>query len=73
MKQEGTQVIYWQETHLPPSEHEKLKKLGFQNTHYSSHKSGRRRGVAILISNGVNFEFKSEIKDKEGRYILVKG
>lgn len=73
MKRERIQVIFWQETHLSPSENEKLKKLGFQNTYYSSHKSGRRRGVAILISNAVNFEFKSEIKDKEGRYILVKG
>jgi len=73
MKRERIQVIFWQETHLSPLEHEKLKKLGFQNTYYSSHKSGRRRGVAILISNAVNFEFKSEIIDKEGRYILVKG
>lgn len=31
-----------------------------------------RRGVAILIPNSVNFEFMSEIKDKEGRFILVK-
>ena len=29
-----------------------------------------RRGVAILIPNSVNFEFMSEIKDKEGRFIL---
>lgn len=55
MKQERIQVIIWLETHLSPPEHEKLKKLGFQNTYYSSHKSGRRRGVAILIPNAVNF------------------
>lgn len=67
------QIIYWQETHLPSPEHENLKKLGFQNTYYSSHKAGCRRGVAILISNMVNFEFISEVKDKEGRYILVRG
>ena len=29
--------------------------------------------MAILIPNAVNFEFKSKIEDKEGRYILVKG
>lgn len=49
------------------------KNLGFQNSYYSSHKSGRRRGGAILIPNAVNFEFISEVKDKEGRFILVKG
>lgn len=73
MKREKLQLIYWQETHLSSPEHEKLKRLGFQNTFYSSHKSGRRRGVAILIPNAVNFEFVSEVKDKEGRYILVRG
>lgn len=43
--------------------------MGFRNTFHSSYK----RGVAILISNSVNFEFVSEIKDKGGRFILVKG
>lgn len=56
------QVIFWQEAHLSALEHEKLKK---QNTYYSSHGSGCRRGVAILIPNVVTFEFISEIKDKE--------
>jgi exonuclease III len=73
MKREKQQIIYWQETHLSSSEHEKLKKLGFQNTYYSFHKSGRRRGVAILIPNTVNFEFISQVKDNEGRFVLVKG
>ena len=51
MKREKVQVMFWQETHLSSLEHEKFKKLGFQNTYYSSHKSGRRRGVAILTLN----------------------
>ena len=73
MKREKLQVVFWQETHLSSLEHEKLKKLGFQNTYYSSHKSGWRRGVAILIPDVVNYEFISEVKDKEGRFVLVKG
>lgn len=72
MKREKLQVVFWQETHLS-LEHEKLRKLGFQNTYYSSHKSAHRRGVAILIPNAVNFEFISEVKDKEGRFVLIKG
>ena len=47
--------------------------MGYVNTFYSSHKSGRRRGVAILLSNKLNFQLLSQIKDKEGRYILLKG
>lgn len=46
--------------------------MGFRNTYYSSYKRGRKRGVAILISNSTDFEFISEIKDKEGRFIIVK-
>lgn len=72
-KKEKSQIVFWQETHLQSPEHEKLKKMGFRNTFYSSYKRGRKRGVAILISNSLNFEFISEIKDKEGRFILVKG
>lgn len=73
MKKENVAIAYWQETHLSNSEHDKLKRMGFKNSYYSSHKSGKKRGVAILISNRTKFEFISEISDKEGRFILVKG
>lgn len=36
IKRENIQVAFWQETHLSNSEHEKLKKMGFTNTFYSS-------------------------------------
>lgn len=72
-KKEKSQIVFWRETHLQSSEHEKLKRMGFRNTFHSSYKRGRKHGVAILISNSVNFEFVSEIKDKDGRFILVKG
>ena len=73
-KKEKMQVIYLQETHLSKQEHEKFRKLGYNNTFYSTFlKQSNRRGVAILISNSVKFELTKEICDKEGRYILVKG
>lgn len=36
-------------------------------------KKVKKRGVAILISNSIWFEFISEIKDNEGRFILLRG
>ena len=30
MKRENQQIIFWQETHMIRSEHEKLKKMGFK-------------------------------------------
>lgn len=38
---------------------------------FSSHNSGRRRGVAILISKVLNYEHISEHKDTEGRYVMI--
>lgn len=55
------------------NEHEKLKRMGFTSMFSSSYKSGRGRGVVILIANKLNFEKTFELKDKEGRYILVRG
>lgn len=73
MKKDKVDVAFWQEIHLSNVEHDKLKRMGFKNTYYSSHRSGKKRGVAILISNRVRFEFVSELSDKAGRFILVKG
>lgn len=73
MKREKQQIIFWQETHLSDKEHEKFKQLGFKNSYYSSYKHGQRRGVIILISNKVVFQISKQIRDAEGRFILVKG
>lgn len=73
LKREIINIAFWQETHLSCAEHVKLTKLGFRNTYFSSYKSGKKRGVAILIPNSISFELISETKDKGGRYVLVKG
>lgn len=46
--------------------------MGFRHTYYSSFKTGRKRGVAILLPNSVHFDL-SETKDRDGRFIMVKG
>ena len=45
-------------------------KMGFRNTFFSSHKSGNKRGVAILIPNSISFELISEIKEKDSRFVV---
>lgn len=50
-----------------------LRKWGL-NTNISPHsKKGNAKGVAILVSNNVNFQFSSQTSDNEGQYVLVKG
>ena len=73
LKRENIHLIYLQETLLSQQEHSKLGSFGYKNAFYSTFKNGPKRGVAILISNCVNFEFIKEIRDKEGRYVIVKG
>ena len=73
LKKEKAQVLFLQETHLPQQEHEKLKRFGFRNTFYSSYRPSQKRGVAILITNALQFECLKEVRDNEGRFVLIKG
>lgn len=73
LRKEGTHVASLQETHLSEIEHEKLKRGSFKHVFYSSYKSGHRRGSAILVSNQVQYEHILEVKDKEGRYVMITG
>ncbi len=73
LRREGAHVAFLQETHLSDTEHAKLRRGGFKHVFYSSYKSGHRRGSAILVSNQVQYEHISEVKDKEGRYVMITG
>lgn len=73
LKEEKPQISYLQETHLSDQEHDKFKKWGFKNTFYSSYKGGKNGGVIILLPNVTKFETLKELKDKEGRFIVLKG
>lgn len=73
LRKNNCQIAFLQETHLPDTEHEQLKKSWADKVFYSSHQSGRKRGVSILIHRQVNFSLDSVHKDSEGRFILVNG
>ncbi len=73
MKREKLHVIFWQEIHLNSVEHEKLKQMGFMNYEFSYfiHLIGKGiEGIAIQISNSVNFRLSFLIKS---HYVLMKG
>lgn len=72
-KKEKAHVAFLQETHLNAIEQSKLNKMGFKHVFSSSCKSSHKRGVANLIFKGVRHELDSELKDKIGRLILIKG
>lgn len=73
LKSFNCHIAFLQETHLSDIEHDKLKRSWAQQVFYSSHKSGRKRGVAILIHRQINFTPLTTYRDPHGRYIVVNG
>ena len=61
-----------QETHLEKRDTYRLKLKGW-NKIFHANGDQKKAGVAILISDKIDFEIKTVIRDKEGHYIMIKG
>ena len=61
-----------QETHLKPTYTYRLKVKGWKNIFHANGEQ-KKAGVAILISDNIDFEIKGVKRDKEGHYIMIKG
>ena len=61
-----------QETHLRDKDRHYLRVKGWKTT-FQANGQKKQAGVAILISNKINFQLKVIKKDKEGHFIFIKG
>ncbi|XP_076422449.1 membrane-associated guanylate kinase, WW and PDZ domain-containing protein 2 isoform X12 [Peromyscus maniculatus bairdii] len=61
-----------QETHLKFKDRHYLRIKGWEKT-FQSNGLKKQAGVAILISNKIDFKLKSIKRDQEGHYILITG
>ena len=61
-----------QETHLKTRDIYRLKMKGWK-TIFHSNGDQKKAGIAILISDKIDFEIKAVKRDKEGHYIMIKG
>ena len=60
-----------QETHLKPRDTYRLKVMGWKKI-FHPNGDQKKAGVAILISDEIDFEIKAVKRDKEGCYIMIK-
>ena len=61
-----------QGTHFRPRDTYRLKVRGWKKI-FHANGNQKKAGVAILISDKVDFKIKSITRDKEGHYIMIKG
>ena len=60
-----------QETHFRPWNTYRLKVRGCKKI-FHANRNKKKVGVAILISDKIDFKTKTITRDKEGHYIMIK-
>ena len=60
-----------QETHLKTTDTYRLKVKGWKKI-FHTNRDQKKAGVAILISDKIDFKTKLVKRDKEGHYIMIK-
>ena len=61
-----------QGTHLKPRDTYRLKVKGWKKI-FHANGDQKKAGIAVLISDKINFKIKSVKRDKEGHCIMIKG
>ena len=61
-----------QETHLKTRDTYRLKVKGWKKI-FHANGDQKKAGVAILVSDKIDFKIKAVKRDKEGHYIMIKG
>ncbi|KAI5944913.1 LINE-1 retrotransposable element ORF2 protein [Manis javanica] len=72
IKKQDPSICCLQETHLKPKDKHRLKVKGWKNI-FQANNSEKKAGVAVLISDKIDFKTKKVTRDKEGHYIMIKG
>ena len=61
-----------QETHFRPRDTYRLKVRRWKKI-FQANVNQKKAGVAILISEKIDFKINTNIRDKEGHYIMIRG
>ena len=71
IQKEDPYICCLQETHLKTRGTDRLKVKGWKKIHANGNQ--KKAGVAILISDKIDFEIKAVKRDKQEYYIMIKG
>ena len=72
IKKQETSICCLQETHLKPKDMQRLKVKGWKKIFHANNRE-KQAGVAVLVSDKIDFKTKKVTRDKEGHYIMIKG
>ena len=72
MQKQDPYICCVQETHFRPRDIYRLKVRGWKKI-FHANGNQKKPGVAILISDKIDFKINTITKDKEGHYIMIKG
>ena len=72
IQKEDPYICCLQEAHFRPRDTYRLKVRGWKKI-FHANGIQKKAGVAILISDKIDFKIKTITRDKEGHYIMIKG
>ena len=72
MQKQDPCICCLQETHFRPRDTYGLKVKGWKKI-FHANGNQKKAGVAILISDKIDFQTKTITRDKEGHYVMIKG
>ena len=72
IQKQDSYICCLQETHLKTRDTCRVKVKGWKKI-FHANGNQKKAGVAILISDKIDFQIKDVKRDKEGHYIMIKG
>ena len=72
IQKQDTYICYLQETHFRSKDTYRLKVRGWKKV-FHANGNQKKDGVAMLISDKIDFKIKTVTRDKEGHYLMIKG
>ena len=72
LQKQGPYICCLQETHFRPRDTYRLKVKEWKKI-FHANRNQQKAGVAILLSDKIDFRIKTVITEKEGNYIMIKG